>query len=153
MAYNPNFSKIVSGTIDTEKPKTVSKPAAVDVSGVKLKDSKTTTISTSKGKIHLKEAFKKVIYGVAVAGTAVGLAATGFGAANLIAIAINPIYNIISFETLSWGIMTGVGYKLTKATLGTTMRNTPALKPIYDAVTGAKDDLGIESEGKKGSKK
>jgi len=156
MAYNPDFNKLVQGTAKNSavaKSNSTTKPAPVDVSGIKLKDGPTTTIKTSKGNIHLKDALKKIIYGVALVGTTVGLAATGFGAANIIAIAVNPIYNLISFETLSWGIMTGVGYKLTKATLGTTMRNTPALKPIYDAVTGAKDELGIKGEEKKGSKK
>lgn len=151
---NLNFDKYIKGGSSDTKPnispanttvpkdtKVVSTPPKTDVGTVKLKDSKSTTIETSKGKIKLRETFKKIIYGAAVVGTTLGLAATGFGAANLIAIAALPQFSLISFDTLTFGIMTGVGYKLTKATLGTTMKNTPKLKPIYDAFTGAKEEL------------
>ena len=155
MAYSSDFDKYIKGgstpktTTTTPKTTTTSTPKKVDVSGIKLKDSGSTTIKTSKGSIKLRDAFKKIIYGAAVVGTTVGLGLTGFGAGNIIAIASLPQFNFISFETMAWALVTGAGYKLTKATLGTTMRNTPGLKNIYDAVTGAKEELDVA----KGSKK
>ena len=156
MAYNSDFEKYIKGgsapktTATTPKvTTTASTPKKVDVSGIKLKDSGSTTIKTSKGNIKLRDAFKKIIYRAAVAGTTIGLGLTGFGAANIIAIVVLHRANLISFETVDFALMTRVGYKLTKATLGITMRNTPGLKNVYDAVTGAKEEL----TGSKASKK
>lgn len=145
MSYISDLDKYFK---ESEKSSTTS-PKKVDVEGIKLKDSKSTTIETSKGTVKLKSAFKKIMYGAAVAGTVLGLAATGFGAANVLAIAVLPQFSIISFDTLTFGLLTGAGYKLTKKTLGTTMKNTPALKPMYDTYQEVKAELTDSKSSKK----
>ena len=158
MANNLNFEKYIkngnsstpANTVPTKKDvSSTSVPAKKDLNNVKLNDSKSTSIKTSKGEINLREKFTKIGLAVAGIGCTLGLAATGIGTAEIAAIAIRSEYNLISFETLSWGLITCGGFKLTKATIGTVMKNNPKLQPIYNAFTGAKEDL---SEGK-GSKK
>ena len=67
MAYNSDFDKYIKGgstpktTTTPKATTTTSTPKKVDVSGIKLKDSSSTTIKTSKGNIHLRDAFKKII--------------------------------------------------------------------------------------------
>lgn len=108
-----------------------------DMNGAKLRESEKTEVKLEGGKLVLRKA---VLTACAV-GSIVGLAATGFGAANVIACAVRPDIGLISFDTLTWGIMTWGGFKLSKKSVPVSMRNSETLRPYYDAVIDVKESL------------
>ncbi|MBQ7105353.1 MAG: hypothetical protein IJN90_05805 [Bacilli bacterium] len=104
-------------------------PAKKDFEGYTLRDSESTRVQTSKGMVT----FKKALVTAVKVGAVLALAATGFGALQIAAIAVRPDMQIISFETIPWAIMTWAGFKASKATVPAAMRNSERFKPYYDA--------------------
>lgn len=117
-------------------------PVKRDLSGAKLRESERTEMKLEGGKLILR----KAVLTVCAAGAVLGLAATGFGAANVAACILRPEIGLISWDTLTWGLMTWGGFKLAKATVPTTMRNSEKLRPYYDAVVDVKDSIKGKSK-------
>lgn len=110
-------------------------PVKKDFEGATLRDSDSTRVQTSKGVVT----FKKAMITAVKVGAVLALAATGFGALQIAAIALRPDMQIISFETIPWAIMTWAGFKASKATVPAAMRNSERFKPYYDAFTELSD--------------
>lgn len=133
MAKNGEFAKRHTEYRGVEPTNIVRK----DLTGARLRDSEKTEVKLSKGKVVLR----KTALTLCAVGSIAGLAATGFGAVNIAAIAIRPEFNLISFETLSWALTTGIGYKLSKVCVPTSMRNSETLRPYYDAIVDVKESI------------
>lgn len=117
-------------------------PVKRDMAGAKLRESEKTEVKLEGGKLILR----KAVLTVCAAGAVLGLAATGFGAANVLACIVRSDIGLISWDTLTWGLMTYGGFKLSKATVPTTMRNSETLKPYYDAIVDVKDSIKGKSK-------
>ena len=112
-------------------------PVKRDLSGARLRESERTEVKLEGGKLILR----KAVLTACAAGAVLGLAATGFGALNVAACIIRPEIGLISWDALTFGLMTYGGFKLTKATLPTTMRNSDTLRPYYDAIQDVKESI------------
>jgi len=121
MAYNADFGK----NLKIEKTSDISKNG--EVKEVKL----------SSGKLKVR----KALLALCATGSVLGLSSAAFGAANIAAIAIRPEFNLISLETLTWGLLTAGGFVLSKKCLPTTIRNTPKLKSKCEKIKEEANDV------------